>query len=175
MRPARGDRRSPQKVKDGHTDVREKMIVILDGPVVRDNTGVVPLSVEVEEFSLRTVPKNRVPTGEGLDGSGNCVPSWEVHGGVVGRSEAVVSTTAVAGRHPRPTLLPQEEFSLRTVPKNRVPTGEGSDGSGNCVPSWEVHGGVVGRSDAVVSTTAVVGAASPADLAHVCGRMYITH
>ena len=31
MRPAGGDRRSPQKVKDGHTDVREKIIVISDG------------------------------------------------------------------------------------------------------------------------------------------------
>ena len=51
------------------------MVVILDGPVVRENTRVVPLSVDEEEFSLRTVPKNRVPTGEGLDGSGNCVPS----------------------------------------------------------------------------------------------------
>ena len=77
------------------------MIVISDGPVVRENTGVMPLSVEAEEFSLRTVPKNRVPTGEGSDGSGNCVPSQEVHGKVVmlwyRRSDAVVSTTAVAG------------------------------------------------------------------------------
>ena len=97
MRPAGGDRRSAQKVKDGHTDVREKIIVISDEPVVRENTGVVPLSVEAEEFSLRTVPKNRVPTGEGSDGSGNCVPSWEVHGGVVGQYDAAVSTTAVAG------------------------------------------------------------------------------
>ena len=43
------------------------MIVISDGPVVRENTGVVPLSVESEEFSLRTVPKNRGPTGLGRD------------------------------------------------------------------------------------------------------------
>ena len=50
MQPTRGHRLSPQEVKDGHT-------------VVRENTGVVPLSVEVEEFSLRTVPKNRVPMG----------------------------------------------------------------------------------------------------------------
>ena len=97
MRPAGGDRRSPQEVKDGHTEVREKMLVISVRPVVKENTGVVPLSVEAEEFSLRTVRKDRVPTGEGSDGSGNCVPSREVHGGVVGRSDAVVSTTAVAG------------------------------------------------------------------------------
>ena len=70
MRPAGGDRRSPQEVKYRHMEVRE-------------NTGVVPLSVEVEEFSLRTVLKNRFPIGEGSDGSGNCVP--------------VVSITAVAG------------------------------------------------------------------------------
>ena len=45
-----------------------------------------------------------------------------------------------------------------------VPTGEGSDSSENCVPSWEMHEGVVRRSDAVVSSTAVAGAAPPADL-----------
>ena len=33
------------------------------------------------------------------------------------------------------------------------------------MPSREVHGGVVGRSDAVASTTALAGAASPADFA----------
>ena len=107
MLPAGGDRRSPQKVKDGQTDVREDILVVSDGQVVRENTRVVPLSVEAEEFSLRTVPKTRVPTGEGSDGSGNCVPSREMHGGVVGRSDAVVSTTAVAGwlgRCPRPIL-----------------------------------------------------------------------
>ena len=48
MRPAGGDRRSPQKVKDGQTDVRKNMVV--------------PLSAEAEEFSLRTVPKTLVPT-----------------------------------------------------------------------------------------------------------------
>ena len=97
MRPAGGDRRSPHKINDGHTDVSDKLIVISDGPVVRENTRVVPLSIETEEFSLKTVPKNRVPTGEGSDGSENCVPSQEMHEGVVGWSEAVVSTTAVAG------------------------------------------------------------------------------
>ena len=110
MRPAGGDRRSPQKVKDGHTDVSDRLIVILDGPVVRENTRVAPLSIEVEEFSLMTVPKKRVPTGEGSDGSENCVPSQEMHEGVVGWREAVVSTTArprptLPGRQPRPTLL----------------------------------------------------------------------
>ena len=57
----------------------------------------VPLSVEAEEFSLKTGPKDRVPTGEGSDGSENGVPSRESPEGVVGRSEAVVSTTAIAG------------------------------------------------------------------------------
>ena len=85
------------------------MIVVSDGPVVRGNNRVVPLSVEAEKFSLKTVPKNRVPTGEGSDGSENCVPSREMPEGVVGRSEAVVSITAVAGpsllgRQPRPTM-----------------------------------------------------------------------
>ena len=84
MRPAGGDRRSLQGGKDEHMVVREKI-------------GVLPLSVEAEEFSVRTVPKIRVPTGEGSVGSGNCVPSRGVHGGVVGRSGTVLSTTAVAG------------------------------------------------------------------------------
>ena len=67
-----------------------------------------------------------------------------------------------------------EEFSLQTVPTNWVPTGEGSDDSENCVPSREMPEGVVGRSEAVVSTTAMAGVAAtavfagavaPADLA----------
>ena len=97
MRPAVGDRPSPQNIEDGHTDVSDRLMVISDGLVVRENTRVVPLSIEAEAFSLKTVPKNRVPTGEGSDGSENCVPSQEMHEGVVGWSEAVVSTTAVAG------------------------------------------------------------------------------
>ena len=97
MRPAGGDRRSPPKVKDGQSDVSDRMIVASDGPVVQGNNRVVPPSVEAEELSLKTVPKNRVPTGEGSDGSENCVPSWEMPEGVVGRSEAVVSTTVAAG------------------------------------------------------------------------------
>ena len=64
------------------------------------NTRVVPLSVEAEEFSLRTVPIIWVPDGKGSDGSRNCVPSREIHRGVVGRNDAVVSTTAVAGAAP---------------------------------------------------------------------------
>ena len=102
MRPAGWDRRSPQKEKDGQTDVRENIIVVSDGPVVRENTRVVPLSVEAEEFSLRNVPKIRVPTGEGSDGSGNCVLSREMHGGVVGRSDAVVSRLCRGGSPGRP-------------------------------------------------------------------------
>ena len=57
----------------------------------------VPLSVEAKECSFRTVQKIWIPTGEGSDGSGNCVPSREMHGGIVGRSDVVASTTAVAG------------------------------------------------------------------------------
>ena len=67
IRPAGRDRRSPQKVKDGQMDVSENIIVVSDGPVVRENTRVVPLSV--------TVPNLRVADGKGSDGSRNCVPS----------------------------------------------------------------------------------------------------
>ena len=56
-----------------------------------------PLSVEAEEFSHRTVPKIRILTGVGSDGIENCVPSREMQGGVVGQSDAVVCTTAVTG------------------------------------------------------------------------------
>ena len=52
MRPAGGNRRLPQRVIYERTDKG-------------DNTIVVPLSVEAEEFSLRTVPKNRITTREG--------------------------------------------------------------------------------------------------------------
>ena len=45
MRPAGGNRRFPQRVKDELMDEGE-------------NTRVVPLSVEAEEFSLRTVPES---------------------------------------------------------------------------------------------------------------------
>ena len=78
-------------------DVSDMMMGASDGPVVRGNNRVVPLSVVAEEFSLKTVLKNWVPTGEGSDGSENCVSSREMPEGVVGRSEAVVSTTAMAG------------------------------------------------------------------------------
>ena len=62
MRPAGGNRRFPQRVKDKLMDEGE-------------NTRVVPLSVEVEEFSLMTVLKIRITTGEGSDGSGEYIPS----------------------------------------------------------------------------------------------------
>ena len=62
-----------------------------------ENTRMVPLSVDAKEFSLRTVPKIRISTGEGSDGSGNYIPSREMHGGIARRSDAVVSTTSVAG------------------------------------------------------------------------------
>ena len=87
MRPARGDRRSPQRVKNGQTDVRENITVASDEPVGRENTRVVHLSAEAEEFSLRTVPRIRVPTREGSDSSEHCVPSGEMHEGVVRRIE----------------------------------------------------------------------------------------
>ena len=77
----------PLRVKNGQTDLRENIIVVSDGPVVRENTRVVLLSVEAEEFSLRTETKIRVPTGEGSDSSENCVPSGEMHEGVVRRND----------------------------------------------------------------------------------------
>ena len=58
MRPVGGNRRFPQRVKDKLTEEGE-------------NTRMVPLSVDAKEFSLRTVPKIRISTGEGSDGSGN--------------------------------------------------------------------------------------------------------
>ena len=61
MRPAGGNRRSPQRVKEEPTDEGE-------------NTRVVPISVEAKEFSLRTVPRIRIPTGEGSLG-GQIEPS----------------------------------------------------------------------------------------------------
>ena len=81
MWPAGGNRRFPQRAKDELTGEGE-------------NTRKVPLSVEAEEFSLRTVPKIRITTEEGSDGSGEYIPSRERHGGIVKQSNAVVSTTA---------------------------------------------------------------------------------
>ena len=65
MRPSGGNRQSPQKVNKVPTDVMGKMVVVSDGPVVKENARVAPLSVDAEEFSLRAVPSGRVPTGEG--------------------------------------------------------------------------------------------------------------
>ena len=48
----------------------------------------VPLSVEAEEFSLSTVPKIQITTGEGLDGSGESIHSRERQGRIVKRSAA---------------------------------------------------------------------------------------
>ena len=96
MRPAGGNRRSPQKVNVVPADVIGR-IIVSDGPVVKENARVVPLSVETEEFSLRAVPSRRIPTGEGPDSRGNCVPPREMLKGVFGRTDAVVSTTAVTG------------------------------------------------------------------------------
>ena len=57
----------------------------------------VPLSVEAEEFSVRTVSKIRVMAGAGSDSSGDYIPSRRRHGEIVRRCDAVVPTTAVAG------------------------------------------------------------------------------
>ena len=76
--------RFPQRVKYELTD---------EGEYPR----VVPLLAEAEEFSLRTVPKIRVPTGEGSDGSGNYIPSRESHGGIVRRSDAVYLHNVCSG------------------------------------------------------------------------------
>ena len=92
MRPVRGDRLSLLEWKDEPSE----MMVTSDGLVVRRKRRVA-LSVEAEEFSLRTGPKIRVPTGEGGDGSRNDMPSREIPEGIVGWSIAVVSTTAMAG------------------------------------------------------------------------------
>ena len=50
------------------------------------------------------------------------------------------------------SFVEAEEFSLRTVPKIRVTAGEGSDGSGDYIPSRKRHGGIVRGCDAVVPT-----------------------
>ena len=105
MRPAVGNRRSPRKVNEVPTDVIGGMVVVLDGPVARENARVVPLSVGAEEFSLRAMPSRRVPTGEGPDSSGNCVPPREMHRGY---SDGVMlwhRPQPWLGRRPRPTLL----------------------------------------------------------------------
>ena len=97
MRPAGGNRRPPQKVNVVPRDVIGRMVVVSDGPVVKENARVVPLLVEAQEFSLRAVPSRRVPIGEGSDSHGNCVPPREILKGVFGRTDAVISTTAVTG------------------------------------------------------------------------------
>ena len=68
MRPARGNRQFPQRVNDELTGERE-------------NTRKVPLSVQAEESSLKTVPKIWVNTEEGSDGRGECIPSRDRHAG----------------------------------------------------------------------------------------------
>ena len=61
MRPAGGNRRYPQKVNVVPTDVIGRMVVVSDGPVVKENTRVMPLLVEAEEFSLRAVLRDGSP------------------------------------------------------------------------------------------------------------------
>ena len=108
MQPAGGNRQSPQRVKDELTD-------------------------EAEEFSLRTVPKIRIPTGEGSDGSGNCIPSREMHGGVVGRSDAVVSTTTVAG------AVALADFARASAPADLAVTDVPAIAGMKVLASAEVH------------------------------------
>ena len=84
VRPAGGIRPFPQRVKNELTD---------EGW----NTKVGPLSVEAEEFSLRTGPKTRVTAGAGSDGSGDYLPSRTGPGKIVIRCNAMVPTTADAG------------------------------------------------------------------------------
>ena len=62
MRPAGGSRPFPQRANNELTD---------EG----GNTAVRPLSVEAEEFSLGSGPKNRVMAGAGSDGSRYFLPS----------------------------------------------------------------------------------------------------
>ena len=104
MRPAGGNRWSPQRVKDELTVEGENIGVVSGRPVVGENTRVVPLSVEAEEFSLRTVPKIWIPTGEDRTVVGTVYLLGRLHGGVVGRSDAVVLWPALPGRLLRPTL-----------------------------------------------------------------------
>ena len=61
------------------------------------NTAVRPLSVEAEEFSLGSGPKNRVTAGAGSDGRRDFLPSRTGPGGIVIRCDAVVLTAAEAG------------------------------------------------------------------------------
>ena len=83
MRPAGGSRPFPQRKINDLMDERE-------------NTAVRPLSVEAEEFSLGTGPRNRVMAGVGLDGGGDFLLSRTGPGSIVIRCDAVVSTAAAA-------------------------------------------------------------------------------
>ena len=77
MRPAGGSRPFPQRVKNELTD---------EGGY----TAVRPLSVEAEEFSLGSGPKDRVTVGAGSDGSRDFLPSRTGPGSIVIRCDAVV-------------------------------------------------------------------------------------
>ena len=70
MRPAGGSRPFPQRKINDLTDDKE-------------HTTVRPLSVESEEFSLGTGPKNRVTAGVGLDDGGDFPPSRTGPGSIV--------------------------------------------------------------------------------------------
>ena len=59
-----------------------------------------PLSVEAEEFSLGSGPKDRVTAGAGSDGRRDFLPSRTGPGSIVIRCDAVVPTAAEAGAVP---------------------------------------------------------------------------
>ena len=84
LRPTGGIRPVPQRVNNELTDEGGK-------------SKVIPLSVEAEEFSLRTGPKSRVTAGTGSGGSGNNLPSQTGPENIVIRCDAVVPTTTDAG------------------------------------------------------------------------------
>ena len=83
MRPAGGSRLFPQRVKNELTD--------------EGGTAARPLTVEAEEFSLGTGPKNRVTAGAGSDGGGDFLPSRTGPASIAIGCDAVVPTTAEAG------------------------------------------------------------------------------
>ena len=100
-----GGRRSggrPPKEKNVQLDGTDRMNVASNGPVVRENNSVVPLSVEAEEFSLATILNVRVPAEEGSDSSGSCIPSREMLEGIVGRGGLWFQLQPGLGRRPRP-------------------------------------------------------------------------
>ena len=79
MRPAGGTRPFPRRIKNELTD------------------GGRTLEWCLFRWKPRSLPKIRVRAGAGSHGSGDCVPSRRKDGEIVGRCDAGVPTTAVAG------------------------------------------------------------------------------